>query len=214
MHKYVGGAPCLDFVNTVSGRVTRIGPTRGRDFADRVVEERLTTYAHLIRWAEGAHVLSRPVASRLRSLALRHPDAAAQAHEHGIAIRESLYRLFKAGIEGWKPAPTDRRRLDEALSEMRAAECLVPPETDGPGFRWGWRTDAALERPLWPIIRSAVDLLTSESITRIRQCPGDACGWLFLDNKRGRPRRWCDMADCGNIAKVRRYRRRKREEGR
>jgi predicted RNA-binding Zn ribbon-like protein len=30
------------------------------------------------------------------------------------------------------------------------------------------------------------------------------------DNSRSRRRQWCDMADCGNLAKVRRFRERQR----
>jgi predicted RNA-binding Zn ribbon-like protein len=36
-------------------------------------------------------------------------------------------------------------------------------------------------------------------------CGGGLCGWLFLDESRGKRRRWCDMKDCGNREKARRY---------
>ncbi|HET7305552.1 MAG TPA: CGNR zinc finger domain-containing protein [Segeticoccus sp.] len=39
-------------------------------------------------------------------------------------------------------------------------------------------------------------------------CPGDDCGWLFL-NPGGR-RRWCSMSPCGNRAKVAAHARRHR----
>jgi predicted RNA-binding Zn ribbon-like protein len=44
----------------------------------------------------------------------------------------------------------------------------------------------------------------------VGQCPGEECGWLFLDITRSGRRPWCDMADCGNLAKVRRFRERHR----
>ncbi|MGA2590961.1 MAG: CGNR zinc finger domain-containing protein [Bryobacteraceae bacterium] len=37
------------------------------------------------------------------------------------------------------------------------------------------------------------------------------CGWMFLDTTRNRSRQWCDMRDCGNRAKVRRFREKRRE---
>jgi predicted RNA-binding Zn ribbon-like protein len=40
---------------------------------------------------------------------------------------------------------------------------------------------------------------------RIGICEGGLCGWLFLDESRGKRRRWCDMNDCGGRAKARRY---------
>ncbi|WP_189611642.1 CGNR zinc finger domain-containing protein [Saccharospirillum salsuginis] len=33
--------------------------------------------------------------------------------------------------------------------------------------------------------------------------------WLFLDLSKNRSRDWCSMANCGNAAKVRRFRQRK-----
>jgi predicted RNA-binding Zn ribbon-like protein len=56
------------------------------------------------------------------------------------------------------------------------------------------------------VARSAAELLQSEELGRVRRCDGEDCRWLFLDTSRSRNRRWCDMADCGNTAKVRRYR--------
>jgi predicted RNA-binding Zn ribbon-like protein len=35
---------------------------------------------------------------------------------------------------------------------------------------------------LWPIVRSAADLLTSDKVHRLKQCAG--CGWLLLDESR------------------------------
>jgi predicted RNA-binding Zn ribbon-like protein len=55
--------------------------------------------------------------------------------------------------------------------------------------------------PLLAVARAAEDLLTSPARAEVRACPGDDCGWLFVD-PRGL-RRWCDMAWCGNRAKVR-----------
>jgi len=65
---------------------------------------------------------------------------------------------------------------------------------------------------LWPVARAATALLTSSDLARVRECADDACGWLFLDHSRNGSRRWCDMADCGNRAKARRYRERRKEE--
>jgi predicted RNA-binding Zn ribbon-like protein len=65
---------------------------------------------------------------------------------------------------------------------------------------------------LWPVARSAAELLTSGDLARVGQCPGEECGWLFLDTSRAGRRQWCDMADCGNLAKVRRFRDQRRAD--
>lgn len=43
---------------------------------------------------------------------------------------------------------------------------------------------------------------------RIKRCPADDCGWLFLDETGNGRRRWCAMETCGNRAKARRHHRR------
>ncbi len=85
----------------------------------------------------------------------------------------------------------------------------------GRGFIWDWQDDPepALDRVLWPIIRSAAQLLIADELSRLKLCDADDCGWLFVDGSRNRSRRWCDMSDCGNRAKARRYRERQREGG-
>lgn len=58
---------------------------------------------------------------------------------------------------------------------------------------------------LWPVARSAADLLVSPDLARVRKCAGPTCDWPFVDMSRNRSRRWCDMRECGNRAKARRY---------
>jgi len=99
--------------------------------------------------------------------------------------------------------------LSEEMCVARNHEKLIHAEDK---FSWSWDAgDAALDRMLWPVALSAVGLLTSGDLSRIRQCGGDNCGWLFLDTSRNRSRQWCAMNDCGNLAKVRRFRQRQRE---
>lgn len=40
---------------------------------------------------------------------------------------------------------------------------------------------------------------------RIKKCPGENCGWLFLDETGNGRRRWCSMETCGNRSKARRH---------
>jgi predicted RNA-binding Zn ribbon-like protein len=59
---------------------------------------------------------------------------------------------------------------------------------------------------LVPVVRSAVELLTSDAASRIGRCADEGCAWLFLDTTRSGTRRWCDMKSCGNRNTVRRFR--------
>ncbi len=56
------------------------------------------------------------------------------------------------------------------------------------------------------------ELLVAPELARVRLCEGDDCGWLFVDGSRAGSRRWCDMSDCGNLAKVRAFRARNRSD--
>jgi predicted RNA-binding Zn ribbon-like protein len=54
---------------------------------------------------------------------------------------------------------------------------------------------------LLPIARALADLVCTEDFTFVKACEGPPCTLLFVDRTRGRVRRWCSMAICGNRAK-------------
>ncbi|MCL6613391.1 MAG: CGNR zinc finger domain-containing protein [Firmicutes bacterium] len=86
---------------------------------------------------------------------------------------------------------------------------------DDGGFAWKWGGEGkALDRMLWPVVRSAAELLISGDRERVRECAAEGCGWLFLDASRNTRRKWCAMTSCGNRAKARRYYERKRKRSR
>ena len=207
--KLVGGSPSLDFVNTVGGwggNPVKRGP---RDYRDAVLSEKLDGYTDLLAWSKRVGLLTDKEARRLLQLAKQRPQAAEAVLKRALKLRAAIYRLFKAVVENWRPDAQDVERLSEELCVDRNHEQLIYAEDK---FSWSWGAgDAALDRMLWPLALSAAGLLTSGDLSRIRQCGGDNCGWLFLDTSRNRSRHWCAMNDCGNLAKVRRFRQRQRE---
>lgn len=53
------------------------------------------------------------------------------------------------------------------------------------------------------IAASAVALIGDpRELKRIKLCPGNDCGWLFLDETKNGRRKWCMMETCGNRAKA------------
>ena len=81
-------------------------------------------------------------------------------------------------------------------------------------FAWGWTDVDALDRPLWDVARSAIDVLTQDDLKRVKECPGaDDCGWLFYDTSKNASRRWCSMEGCGSRVKMRHQYARKRGMG-
>jgi predicted RNA-binding Zn ribbon-like protein len=76
-------------------------------------------------------------------------------------------------------------------------------------LRWVWElTEAPATAIVGPVAWQAADLLAEGNLDRLKECPGDNCGWLFLDTSRNRSRTWCSMKTCGNAAKVKRFRQR------
>jgi predicted RNA-binding Zn ribbon-like protein len=206
--KRVGGSLCLDFVNTVRGRISRSASRNAKDYADRVIGERLVSYDALLRWGTTVSVLTTREAKSLSATASATPSKAAAVLKRSLTLREAMYRVFKAALEGWAPRPGDLAALNRELQTARMHERLVGSPRPG----WDWDETMTLDRVLWPVVRSAGELLTSADLERVGQCPGDECGWLFLDTSRARRRQWCDMAQCGNLAKVRRFRQKRRRQ--
>jgi predicted RNA-binding Zn ribbon-like protein len=194
-----GGSLCLDFANTVDER-PRPEP-RGH----------LLVYKDLCDWAEQAGVLEPQGARALWRAAEKAPQKARRDLSRAKKLRESLFSVFSNIARGEEP---DKKALDSVnkfISGVLANLVLVPSE-DGFVRRFSGRSDE-LERPLNAVALSALDLLTSPSLDRIRLCASERCDWLFLDNSKNRSRRWCDMSVCGNRAKASRHYQKKKVKG-
>jgi predicted RNA-binding Zn ribbon-like protein len=201
-----GGWLCLDFTNTVE---PRHGPAE-RDW--------LHEYPDLVAWAVHVRTLDKAVAARLLRRATASPRAAVASFTAAINLREVLFRLFAAVADGRTPAVADLDALQRAYADAVRHARFAP--RDGGGFDWAWDdglrdTDAlddrALDRPWWPVVASAVELLRAGPVERVKRCPSDGgCSWLFVDATKNRSRRWCSMDDCGSDVKARRQTARRR----
>jgi predicted RNA-binding Zn ribbon-like protein len=206
--RLVGARPCLDFVNTVGGRVSHDEAKSVRDFADRITRDDLPDYASLLRWSVFSSLIGPGEADRLRGLAQRSPPAARRVLRRALRLREALYRIGKAMVEGWAPPTADLQVLDREVHQARRRQRLVARRRR---LESEWIADPLrLDRMLWPIALSAATLFGSDDIGQLKQCTGSPCGWLFVDTTRNHSRQWCQMSDCGNRAKVRRFRQRQR----
>jgi predicted RNA-binding Zn ribbon-like protein len=68
-----------------------------------------------------------------------------------------------------------------------------------------WRSPEAL---LLPIGEALAKFVCEEDFSHVKACEGPACTLMFADHTRGRARRWCSMAICGNRAKQAAHRQR------
>jgi predicted RNA-binding Zn ribbon-like protein len=193
---FSGGALCLDFVNTLGDR-------------PRCRTDHLHSYEDLLAWGLQARLLSAGDQAHLIGESGRRPERARQVFGRAIELRESLYRVFSRLAAGADPTPDDLDTLNDSLSEA-LRHVRVAGADDR--FRWCWAGPSeALDRMLWPVVRSAAELLTShDELGLVRECASATCSWLFTDHSRNHSRKWCDMSSCGNRAKARRHYQRKR----
>ncbi len=198
LFELTGGAVCLDLANTLDER-----PLASR-------RDNLESYADLVDWAEQSHLLSRSEAAAVRRAAASRPAEARRALQRMKFVREVLFAVFAALARGREAPASALHSLNAALARAYARLELVPAR---PSFRSSFACEPTdLERLLFPVVRSAYELLTSaRDLERLRLCAADSCDWLFLDRSKNRSRRWCDMSVCGNRDKVRRFYRRGKE---
>jgi predicted RNA-binding Zn ribbon-like protein len=191
----LGGRACLNFLNTVSSRVQP-------DFS-----EYLPDYWALAAWARQVDLIGKQQVLDLQRRATKSPQAARQAHRAAIELREALYRIFSAVIDGDSPPNRDMATLNKCLSRARPRQSLVRSTE---GFRWRLNKEPCdLEAPVLLVAIAAADFLTEDDLSRLKRCPPpEGCGWLFYDESRNRSRRWCSMETCGSWAKSKTFRER------
>ena len=195
------GHLCLDFANTVVRRRTP-HPVEG-----------LPDYAALIAWSKQAGLLTAAEARRLGRLARTEPAPATRCWRQARRLRDLCFEVFARRATGAAPTRAMLHSLNRWIARLQPSIRLEPR-----GRREVVRLDRnpglSLDTPLWPVLSSAVEILTGPLADRVRLCAADDCDWLFLDRNRGHRRRWCDMKVCGNRAKARRhYRRTRRAAG-
>jgi predicted RNA-binding Zn ribbon-like protein len=165
------------------------------DFAATIAErattnlEKLQRPADLGAWAVASGRVSGPPAVTPRQL------------EAAIALREALYRLLDATLDGAAQRPEDRELVNAVARGTRSVPQL---SAHGQVVRTG-----TVEAVLADIACDCLDLLGGEDLARLRRCADPKCTRLFIDRSRGGRRRWCDMKGCGDRAKAAAYRRRR-----
>lgn len=196
--RQVAGRLCLDFANLTGG---------WNDIAE-ARDDRLTDYVDLVAWAWKADLLDEKGALRLVREARQRPGDAAAVLDRARRLRGAVHAMAWTFERGQPQRPAD---LDVLATEARLARARQTLVVEAGRLAWRLESDArALDSPLWAVALSAEAYFTGGDLTRLHSCPGEDCGWHFEDTTRNRSRQWCDMGDCGNVAKVRRFRSKRR----
>lgn len=120
------------------------------------------------------------------------PPPAATLTALGVLARE-VRDLASGRPEAW-PGPALAALVAGATYRLDADGTLASTAADA----WARLVD--------DLAATAVGL--GQARDAVRACENPLCRFVFLDRSRNRSRRWCDMAACGNRAKLRRFRRR------
>jgi predicted RNA-binding Zn ribbon-like protein len=186
---------CCNFVNTVYA-------WRGEN-----LHEYLKTYGEVIDWCKKLSVFGEPFLQALAAEAAQHPQKTAKALLKLQDVRALLYQLISAIAAGEEEKYNLLfQNVNPLLSEALSYIQLVYKEE---AFRLSFeKKEIDLQAPLWPVLKSLYDLLTTADLKRIKECP--TCGWVFLDETKNGGRRWCSPVECGTKDKMQRYNQRKK----
>ena len=181
----IGGAPILDFLNTAgAGGKARAG-------------ERLTGHAAVLDWGVWSGLLSPHEAASL-SAGFSRPQL--------IARREALHGMLSAHAAGRSPEAAALNTVTAWIQDARSRAVMARTSA---GYDWRAVAGPSAGGLLSDRLALGADcLLTGPDLAHVREC--GRCSWFFLSKGRGRPRRWCAMAACGNREKARRHYARRR----
>lgn len=164
-------------------------------------QEWLTDFEDLIDWLEATGAIDAKHARHLRAEGAKAPQEAEKLWARAIQLRDALGRVLLAKAAERPAEAADLAVIDAEYA--RTAPCAhLAPAAEG----FAWELKPELQAALRPVVSSAVELLTSPRLERLRRCGSETCYWLFLDETKNCSRRWCEMATCGNRMKVRRHR--------
>jgi predicted RNA-binding Zn ribbon-like protein len=164
-----------------------------------------------LSWLEEAQLVPADVLRDIRKRAL-------PGELDGVAAQA---RSLREWFRGFVRQRMGRPLTPEALAELKPLNRLLerdetfsriaPPAREGepPELQTvrRWRHPDAL---LLPVGEALGRLVCNEDFSHVKACEGTACTLLFADHTRGRARRWCTMAVCGNRVKQAAHRHRLR----
>ena len=134
------------------------------------------------------------------------------------AQARSLREWFRGFVLKYKGKPLEASALTELEALNRLLERdekytqITLQDGDTPKLAWElkrrWRSPDSLLLPLGEVLAQFV---SEEDFTNVKCCEGPSCTLMFVDHTRGRKRRWCSMAVCGNRAKAAAHRERQKK---
>lgn len=124
-------------------------------------------------------------------------------------LRQAMANITEALTSGSGPDEDDMREVISALAGSHMTFALTAPAGE-------WQLSLQPVKKDWDwalheIAASFAKVISSEDKTRLKVCENAECGMVFYDESKSRTRRWCGSA-CGNLIKVREFRKRQKEK--
>jgi predicted RNA-binding Zn ribbon-like protein len=145
------------------------------------------------------------VAAFLRERELLEADAPFAESDRHVALR--LHRALHAKVRsnaGERFEDADLAAIDDAA---RAAGLRPRFGEDGPALV---PTEGGPAGALGKIVAIAFLADLDGTWAGLKECAGEDCSAVFYDRSKNHSGRWCSMSTCGNRAKVRAWRERRR----
>jgi predicted RNA-binding Zn ribbon-like protein len=186
-----------------------VGNARGLDFLNSIATpidtpiDWIDDGEGLLSWLEQARFVPSDARKSIRAHAL--PGELDKVADQARGLRE-WFRGFVCRHMG-RPLTAEAVIELEPLNRLLERDATFGRVVRWPGSRKGpfqlqmarrWRTPEDL---LLPIGEALAQLVCAEDFTNVKACEGHTCTLFFADHTRGRARRWCSMAICGNRAK-------------
>ncbi|EJM84345.1 CGNR zinc finger domain-containing protein [Pseudomonas sp. GM60] len=196
---FVADAAALDFLNSIATPVDE--PVDWIDDGNGWLE-----------WLKQSGWVEDEILQRLQAQAMpgELETVAAQAR--------SLREWFRGFVLKYKGQPLEASALTELEALNRLLERdekytqITLQDGETPKLAWElkrrWRSPDSLLLPLGEVLAQFV---SEEDFTNVKCCEGPSCTLMFVDHTRGRKRRWCSMAVCGNRAKAAAHRERQKK---
>lgn len=178
--RFDAGTLCLDLVATVGRRP--LAPV-----------ERMGDAARLEAWCQGVGLTLRPGYDAATVLASLHQ------------LRAAAFDIASSALDAHEP---DQPALALVNRLARTPPPVPQLELTPDGPRASPHHDLLTVQELLSVIaRDLISLIADDARrSRLRACASDTCRMLYLDNPRGRTRKWCSMQRCGNQAKAAHHR--------
>ena len=192
---FLAGHPVLDFLNT-------------RPVVKGKTVEQLGTLEAFTRWLIRAGRIDGKAAGDALRRWNDGPDGERIA-ERARAFRETLRGMIDGLVRGRGASTEGVAAINFVLAENDGNLRL---ERQGAKFRTRFAARSASPISLLgSVAEAASDLLSRANLSLVRRCGNPECVLFFYDATRNHRRQWCSMGTCGNLMKVRAFRRRHRK---